>query len=129
VWTVGSVGFAACYATLLALEHAPTPLLLYVMVLTQGVLGYGLTSVIAAIPAEIFQGKHYATIFGVLMLAAIGGGAAGPWLTGVIHDASGSYATAWWLAIGCTIVSGAAIWFAAPRKVRVVAGRVGRVTA
>jgi len=126
VWTVGSLGFVVCYVALLLLRNAPTPPLLYLMVLAQGMLGYGLTSVIAAIPAEIFQGQHYGTIFGTLMLAAIGGGAAGPWLTGAIYDATGSYALAWWLAIGCSVVAGAAIWFAAPRKVRVVAGRVPR---
>jgi hypothetical protein len=59
-------------------------------------------------------------------LAAIGGGAAGPWLTGVLHDTSGSYTAAWWIAIGCSVLSGAAIWLAAPRHVRVVAGRVRR---
>ena len=126
VWTVGSLGFVACYGALVALQQAPTHALLYLMILTQGMLGYGLTSVIAAIPAEIFQGRHYATIFGVLMLAAIAGGAAGPWLTGVLHDTQGSYTAAWWIAIACSTVSGAAIWFAAPRKVRVVAGRVPR---
>ncbi|HTO11564.1 MAG TPA: MFS transporter [Candidatus Binatia bacterium] len=124
VWTVGSLGFVVCYVALLALQQAPAPALLYLMVLAQGMLGYGLTSVIAAIPAEIFQGKHYGSIFGMLMLSAIGGGAAGPWLTGVLHDATGSYTTAWWLAIGCAAVSGAAIWLAAPRHVRLVAGRV-----
>lgn len=31
------------------------PALLWFMVLSQGVLGYGLTSVFGAIPAEIFQ--------------------------------------------------------------------------
>jgi hypothetical protein len=41
---------------------------------------------------------------------------------------TGSYALAFWIAVGCTVVSGAAIWFAAPRKVRVVSGQVGRVT-
>ena len=126
VWTVGSLGFVACYGALVALQQTPTHALLYLMILTQGMLGYGLTSVIAAIPAEIFQGRHYATIFGVLMLAAIAGGAAGPWLTGVLHDTQGSYTAAWWIAIACSAVSGAAIWFAAPRKVRVVAGRVPR---
>jgi MFS family permease len=126
VWTVGSLGFIACYVALLRLQQTPTPSLLYLMVLAQGMLGYGLTSVIAAIPAEIFQGRHYGSIFGTLMLAAIGGGAAGPWLTGVLHDATGSYTAAWWVAIACTVVSGTAIWFAAPRKVRVVAGRVPR---
>ncbi|MGH7559858.1 MAG: hypothetical protein ACRENB_02435 [Gemmatimonadales bacterium] len=39
--------------------------LLYLMVAAQGLLGYGLTSVIGAIPAEIFEGRHYGTIFGV----------------------------------------------------------------
>jgi len=124
VWTVGALGFVACYVALLLLREAPTPALLWLMVLTQGMLGYGLTSVVGAIPAEIFQGKHYGTIFGTIMLAAIGGGAAGPWLTGVIHDATGSYTAAWWIAIGCSALSGAAIWLAAPRRVRLVAGRV-----
>jgi MFS family permease len=88
------------------------------------VLGYGLTSVIGAIPAEIFQGRQYGTIFGTLMLASIAGGAAGPWVTGVMHDVTGSYAPAFWMAIGGSAVSAAAIWLAAPRKVRAVAGRV-----
>jgi MFS family permease len=122
VWTVGSLGFALCYLALLGLRHAPTPLLLYLMIASQGMLGYGLTSVIGAIPAEIFQGPHYGTIFGTLMLAAIGGGAAGPWVTGVLHDATGSYTLAFWIAIGCSALSAAAIWLAAPRQVRAVAG-------
>ena len=51
---------------------------LYLMVASQGVLGYGLASVFGAIPAELFQGKHYGTIFGTLSLASIVGGAIGP---------------------------------------------------
>ena len=126
VWTVGNLGFVLCYLALLALSHAPTPALLYLMVGAQGVLGYGLTSVIGAIAAEIFQGPHYGTIFGTLMLDAIGGGAAGPWITGILYDATGSYTVAWWIAIGCSVLSAAAIWLAAPREIRVVAGRVPR---
>jgi MFS family permease len=82
--------------------------------------------VIGAIPAEIFQGRHYGTIFGTLMLASIGGGAVGPWLTGALHDATGSYTIAFWIAIFCSLLSAIAIWLAAPRKVRMVAGRVAR---
>ena len=59
-----------------------------------------------------------------LMLASIVGGAAGPWVTGALHDATGTYTLAWWIAIGCSVLSGVAIWLAAPRRVRVVAGRV-----
>jgi MFS family permease len=126
VWTVGNLGFALCYLALLLLPHAPTLALLYVMVLAQGALGYGLTSVIGAIPAEIFQGRHYGTIFGTLMLASIFGGALGPWLTGALHDSTGSYALAFAIAIACAAVSALAIWLAAPRQVRAVAGRVAR---
>jgi len=126
IWTVGSLGFALCYLALLDLRQAPTPMLLSFMVASQGLLGYGLTSVIGAIPVEIFEGRHYGTIFGTLMLAAIAGGAAGPWLTGALHDATGSYALAFWIAIGCSALSAGAIWLAAPRKVRAVAGRVPR---
>ena len=61
------------------------------MVISQGMLGYGLTSVVGAIPAEIFQGRHYGSIFGTLMLAAIAGGAVGPWVAGALHDVTGSY--------------------------------------
>jgi MFS family permease len=124
VWTAGAVGFAICYAALLKLAATPTVPLLYVMVIAQGALGYGLTSVVGAIPAEIFQGRHYGSIFGTLMLSSIAGGAVGPWLTGVLYDRTGSYAPAFWIAIGCSVISLVAIWLAAPRKVRAVAGRL-----
>src|SRR5262249_11482595 len=128
VWTVGSAGFALCYLALILMRHSPTPALLYLMVGAQGALGYGLTSVIGAIPAEIFHGRHYGTVLGTLMLASIAGGGAGPWVTGLLNDATGSYALAFWVAAGCCGVSAVSIWLAAPRRVRVVAGRVGLVT-
>jgi len=127
VWAVGNLGFALTLLLLLLLRDTPTLPLLYLMIAVQGVLGYGVVSVIGAIPAEIFQGRHYGTIFGTLMLASIGGGAAGPWLAGALHDATGSYTIAYWIAICCSLLSAVAIWFAAPRKVRAVAGRVARI--
>jgi MFS family permease len=127
VWGIGNLGFVLCCLFLLLLRQMPSPALLYLMVIAQGALGYGITSVIGAIPAEIFQGRHYGAIFGTLMLASITGGAAGPWVTGVLHDETGSYETAFWVALGCSVLSALAIWLAAPRKVRAVAGRVGRL--
>jgi MFS family permease len=97
------------------------------MVGLQGALGYSLTSVIGAIPAEIFEGRQYATIYGTLMLAAIAGGALGPWIARVLYDATGSYAPAFWVAIGLSAGSALAIWRAAPRKVRAVEGRIRRL--
>jgi MFS family permease len=125
VWALGNAGFAVAYAALILLHDRPWPWLLYVMVATQGMLGYGLTSVIGAIPAEVFEGRHYGAIFGTVMLGAIAGGALGPWFTGVVHDVAGSYAPAFVVAILCSAFSTIAIWRAAPGKVRAV-GRAPR---
>ena len=128
VWGLACLGFAVCFAALIALDMYPVAMLLYVMVLAQGALGYGLTSVMGAIVAEIFQGRHFGEIFGTVMLAALAGGAAGPWLTGALHDWTGGYAGAFWVGIGISGVSAVAIWQASPRKIRAVAGQVGRRT-
>ena len=129
VWMIGNLGFVVCYLSLIGLMSTPTPMLLYLMVFAQGTLGYGLTSVMGPIPAEIFEGRHYGSIFGTLMVAAILGGAAGPWITGVLYDFTGTYSIAFWIAAGFSLISIPAIWLAAPRKVRAVAGRVGRPVA
>jgi cyanate permease len=60
-------------------------------------------------------------------VALIGGSAAGPWVAGVIHDATGGYRLAIALAIMCCVASAAAIWMAAPRKVRVVPGQISNI--
>ena len=126
VWMIGNLGFVICCGALILLRHSPTAPLLFVMVLAQGTLGYSLTSVMGAISAEIFEGPHFGSIFGAVMVAAILGGAAGPWVTGVLYDATDSYSVAFWIAAGCTAISILAIWLAAPGQVRAVAGRCGQ---
>ena len=122
IWTAGCFGFAVCYATLIALEQAASLPLLYLMVFAQGFFGYALTSVMGPMAAELFEGPHYGAIFGSLTVPLVGGGAAGPWLAGLIYDATGSYRPAFIMAIACCAISAAAIWFAGPRQVRPVHG-------
>jgi MFS family permease len=125
-WTAGGAGFAVCYVALLALPAHPAKWLVYVMVAAQGLFGYGAASVFGAIPMELFQGARYGSIFAVLNVGSNAGAGAGPWVAGLAHDYTGSYAPAFWIAIGCSVVSVVAMWLAAPRKVRLVAGRVPR---
>jgi MFS family permease len=127
IWTASCLGFAICFAALIALKTVPTLMLVYVMVLAQGALGYGLTSIMGAVVVEIFQGKHYGSIFGTVMLAALAGGAAGPWVTGTLHDISGSYAIAFAIGIGVSGLSAVAVWMASPGKIRAVAGQLHRL--
>lgn len=122
-WTIGSAGFVACYALLLALGREPSPTLLWAMIVAQGAIGYALTPNYGAIPAEIFQGRHYGTIFGCLSVAAAVGASSGPWLSGWLYDRQGDYESAFWIALALSVLSCVCIWQAAPRKVRRVAGR------
>ena len=126
VWTISVVGFAAAYVLLLIMQDQPSLVLVYLMVAAQGLFGYGLAAVYGAVPADIFQGPRYGTIFGTLTIAGSVGAAAGPWLTGALFDLTGSYASSFRIAIGLSLVSALLIWLAAPRKVRVVAGRLNR---
>ena len=126
IWGASCLGFAICFLCLIVLGHDPSLFWLYLMVLAQGGLGYGLTSVMGAIVAEIFQGRHFGAIFGTVMLSALAGGAAGPWVTGVLHDALGDYTLAFWVGVGVSAVSAFAVWRAAPRQVRAVAGKIAR---
>lgn len=111
IWSVGCLGFALCYAALLAM-HGPSLPLLYTMVFCQGFLGYAMTTVMGPLVLEAFDGPQFGTIFGVVTLAAIAGGALGPWAAGLIRDATGSYRDAFLLGIGFCAVSIGAVWAA-----------------
>jgi MFS family permease len=124
VWVASCAGFAICLAALIALKFEASLWLVYVMVFTQGALGYGLTSIMGAVVLEIFQGRQYGSIFGTIMLAALAGGAAGPWVTGFLYDLTGDYTLAFAIAMALSGLSALSIWQAAPRKVRAVAGRL-----
>ena len=122
VWTIVCAGFAICYAALLGLAAGPSEFLLYTMVVSQGLLGYAMTAIMGPIVAEIFEGPRYGSIFGLVSMALVGGGAAGPLVAGLIHDATGSYRDAFVISIVLCAVSAIAIWKAAPGGVRRVPG-------
>ena len=118
VWTIGCLGFVLTYTLLIALSATPHPALLVAMILAQGVLGYGITSVFGPVAAEVFDGPHFGTIFGTMMIGAMSGAAAGPFIHGLLHDITGSDLPGFTLGILASLASIAAIWIAAPRHVR-----------
>lgn len=126
VWTISLSGYVLCYVILLVMASQPSVLLMYAMAAAQGALGYGLASLYGSMPADLFQGPRFAAILGVVSIAANLGAGVGPWVAGVIFDLSDSYNTAWWLAIAVSCTSIAAVWLAAPRKVRCVPGQAAR---
>jgi MFS family permease len=124
LWVVACSGFAICYAALLVLRVMPSEPMLWLMVLSQGALGYAFTSMMGPIVAEIFEGKSFGTIFGMLMTSLIIGGALGPLVSGWLYDRLGNYDVAFALGLGFSIVCAVAVFFASPGKVRAVAGKL-----
>ena len=92
------------------------------MVVAQGLIGNGVTAMFGAMPAELFQGRNFPTIFSMITVMANVGAASGVYAMGLIRDATGDYDIGWWLCFGLTCLSGLAIWLAGARRVRVVAG-------
>jgi predicted MFS family arabinose efflux permease len=67
--------------------------------------------------ADIFHGRHFGAIAGLLLTGMGVGGAVGPWLGGYIYDRSGSYVGAFVLCMFLFALSAVAFWGAAPRKI------------
>jgi MFS family permease len=123
VWGLGCLGFAICYAALIAMEDGTSRPLLYLMVLSQGFLGYVMAAMMGPMVAELFEGPNFGAIFGAITVASITGGAAGPWVAGVSHDLTGGYRLVFIIAIGLCAISAFAVFMAGPRQVRAVPGR------
>ena len=101
----------------------PCSSLPYLYVLFFG-LGY---AVAAALPplitADFFEGQAYGGIFGTLMIFVGLGGASGAWFAGFIYDQVGSYLPVFIILIAFIFFSCFLIWWAAPRRIRMVPGK------
>jgi len=64
------------------------------------------------------------SIVGAVWFAFALGGTIGPWLGGWLFEVNGNYLLAFTLAMVLFAVSCATLWLAAPRKVRLVSGKV-----
>ena len=114
---------------LFLVRDANQPWLLYLFAMGFG-LGTGLNNATyGSAVADVFQGKNFGVINGC-MTASFGlGGALGAFLAGLIFDVWGSYNVALLSVEASLLVAIALVWVAAPRKVRLVAGRARRAAA
>ncbi len=126
-WSFSLMGFLLTYACLFILREQPSEWLMYAMVGLQGFLGYGMASVFGAVPADLFSGKNYGSIFGVLGAVSSAGAAIGPWATGVFFDIWGDYENAFVIAMVICAFSIAAMWIAGPRNVILTAGQARKL--
>jgi MFS family permease len=96
----------------------PEDLVLLLGYVVSGV-GFGMRiSLLAAIPADLFAGRHLGVILGAAQGGGGVGGFIGPFLGGWLFDVTGSYQIAFAVAALAIAVSAVAAWVAAPRRAR-----------
>jgi MFS family permease len=101
---------------LLALEIWRHPSALYAYALLFG-LGFGARGpIITAMASQLFQGRRFGVIYGILSVGNGVGGAIGPWFGGAIHDVTGSYRAAFLIAIVFCALGAACFWLARPPR-------------
>ena len=111
--TILSIG---ALVALLSVKDSSQPLLLYFYATCFG-YGTGLYSpTLIAGTADIFHGRNFGAIAGLLLTGMGVSGAIGPWLGGYIYDISGSYSSAFVLCMVCFGLACIAVWIAAPRN-------------
>ncbi len=122
--TIGTVIGISGIFVLTLLTDASNPWMLYYYSIVFG-FGVGMSGpLIAATVTDIFQGPKVGATIGFVWFSFAVGGTIGPWLGGWLFELTHNYEIAFmvamvWYAIGC-----AAMWLAAPRKVRLVPGHV-----
>jgi MFS family permease len=118
--TLSLVIFITCIVLLNLAGSVISPLLVYVFTLFYGI-GQGMASPSLMISAsDLFQGKHFGSILGVIFLGAYFGGAIGAWLSGRLIDLTGAYQVNFLVSGLAMLVSVALIWKARPGTVRAI---------
>ena len=107
---------------LMLIKDTSQPWMLYYYSIALG-FGQGMTApTIATSITDIFQGPKVGAVIGFIWFSFAIGGSIGPWLGGWIFEFTNSYLVAFLVAMAFNAVACAAIWWAAPRKVRLVPG-------
>lgn len=116
--TIGTVLGISGIMVLMLIQDPSHSWMLYYYTLSSG-FARGLCSpTIAAAITDIFQGPRVGFIMGAIWFFFSVGGAIGPWLGGWLFELSGNYMGAFSVAIALFALACAALWLAAPRKVR-----------
>ena len=118
--TLSVTSFIICLVLLNVAGAFVNPVVIYTFALFYGI-GSGMTlPALMAAAADLFQGKHFGSILGVITLGGFSGGALGAWLGGYFFDLTHAYVVNFLVAGAVMIVSASLIWKARPGHVRFV---------
>jgi MFS family permease len=105
---------ATALGTLALLLVAPgAPLwLLYAFILLFGLTLGARGPIVAALAADLYRGRTYGAVLGLITLGNRLGSALGPWLGGAIYDLTGSYRAAFGVSITAIVIAAGALTLA-----------------
>jgi MFS family permease len=116
-YTIGIICVCIGVGSLLLLDTLGGKVLVYLFSIFFGI-GWGVTAPIyMSVAADLFKGKVFGLIYGIVEGAIGIGGAFGAWVAGYIFDTTQTYQGAFALAIFAYTLSSLFIWLAAPRKI------------
>jgi len=117
-FTLGGLCFSSGILFLLLFQYLPSEIVLYLFAIFFGA-GWGVTApMFMSISADLYKGKDFGLIYGIVEGVIGIGGASGAWLAGYIYDHTQNYFWAFVLAILFNLISILLVWFVAPRKFR-----------
>ena len=115
-FTAGALCACLGVASLLMIGSSGAVIFAYAFFVFFG-MGWGVTApMFMAISADLFKGKGFGLIYGMVEGGVGIAGALGAWIGGFVFDTTGSYQWAFLLAIVLFIISIVFVWLAAPRK-------------
>lgn len=114
--TLAAILSTVALVALSSVKDTSQPILLYLYAICFGYGGGLFTATAFAGTADIFHGRHFGEIAGLLLTGQGIGGAIGPWLGGYIYDISGSYRSSFFLCMVCFGLTCIMVWIAAPRN-------------
>jgi len=126
VFTLGSALAISGVLVLAQMNDAASPWMLYYYAMAAG-LGFGMSiPTLSAALTDLFQGPKVGATLGFIWFSFALGAMAGPWMGGFLYELAHDYKATFNLAALVFAAGCAAIWLAAPRKVRLVPGRVSK---
>jgi MFS family permease len=122
--TIGLAAVISSTIVLLMIKDAERHWMLYYFATAFG-YGFGMCApVVAATVTDIFQGPRVGATLGFIWFSFSIGGTIGPWIGGMLFELSDNYRLAFITSGVSFCLGGWAVWMAAPRKIRLVPGKI-----